>query len=106
MLRPDIDIEGFHTWQAGTLPDEFGARVTELQEGGRPTLYATGNPAVDDGADRLSARGDRDRAGRYLCRLCDRRAHLPAGAKGPRQTARVSDELPGDGVSQKKSPPA
>ena len=33
MLRTPIDIEGFHTRQVGTLPDRFGVRVTDLQEG-------------------------------------------------------------------------
>ena len=33
MLRPNIDIEGFHTRQVGTLPDHYGVRVTELSEG-------------------------------------------------------------------------
>jgi 1,4-dihydroxy-2-naphthoyl-CoA hydrolase len=33
MLRPDVNIESIHAGQAGTLPDKFGARVTEIQEG-------------------------------------------------------------------------
>jgi len=33
MLRPNIDIEDFHTRQIGMLPDRFGVRVTELSEG-------------------------------------------------------------------------
>jgi len=33
MLRPNIDIEGLHARQVGTLPDRFGVRVTDLQEG-------------------------------------------------------------------------
>jgi 1,4-dihydroxy-2-naphthoyl-CoA hydrolase len=33
MLRPNIEVEAFHAGQAGTLPDKFGARVTQLQEG-------------------------------------------------------------------------
>jgi len=31
MLRPNIDFEGIHARQAGTLPDEFGPRGTQLQ---------------------------------------------------------------------------
>ena len=33
MLRPNIDIEGFHTGQVGTLPERYGVRVTDLSEG-------------------------------------------------------------------------
>ena len=33
MLRADVTPEGFHTRQAGTLPDRYGARVTEIAEG-------------------------------------------------------------------------
>ena len=33
MLRPDATIEGFHQRQAGSLPDRYGVRVTELAEG-------------------------------------------------------------------------
>lgn len=33
MLRPDIDIDGFHARQVGTLPDRYGVRVTALAEG-------------------------------------------------------------------------
>jgi 1,4-dihydroxy-2-naphthoyl-CoA hydrolase len=32
-LRPDIDIDGFHARQVGTLPDRYGVRVTALAEG-------------------------------------------------------------------------
>ena len=33
MLRPDIHPEQFHQRQAGTLPDRYGLRVTEIAEG-------------------------------------------------------------------------
>jgi 1,4-dihydroxy-2-naphthoyl-CoA hydrolase len=33
MLRPDMSIDRFHANQAGTLPDRYGARVTDIQEG-------------------------------------------------------------------------
>jgi uncharacterized protein (TIGR00369 family) len=33
MLRPDISIDAFHQRQVGSLPGQYGLRITELAEG-------------------------------------------------------------------------
>ena len=72
MLRPDATIERFHIRQVGTLPDHYGLQVTAVAEGRLAAQLEL--RAVDDGAERLPACGQRDPAGRHLRRLRDDRA--------------------------------
>ena len=77
-LRPDYGIEHLHAWQAGTLPDRYGLRVSRLEEGRldaeldiAPWMLAP-NGFLHAASVLLLA----DTACGYACL-----AHLPAGAK-------------------------
>ena len=79
MLRPNIDIEGFHTRQVGTLPDRYGVRVTELSEG-RMAMQLEIQPWM------MAPNGFLHAASVILladtCAGYATVAHLPEGAKG------------------------
>jgi 1,4-dihydroxy-2-naphthoyl-CoA hydrolase len=79
MLRDDIDIEGFHTQQIGTLPDRYGVRVTALEEG-RMAMQLQIEPWM------MAPNGFLHAASVILladtCAGYGTIAHLPAGAKG------------------------
>ena len=79
MLRPDIDIDGFHARQVGTLPDRFGVRVTALAEG-RMAMQLEIAPWM------MAPNGFLHAASVILladtCAGYATVAHLPAGAKG------------------------
>ena len=79
MLRPNIDIEGFHTRQIGMLPDRFGVRVTELSEG-RMAMELEIQPWM------MAPNGFLHAASVILladtCAGYATIAHLPEGAKG------------------------
>jgi 1,4-dihydroxy-2-naphthoyl-CoA hydrolase len=79
MLRPNIDIEGFHTRQIGPLPDRFGVRVTELSEG-RMAMQLEIQPWM------MAPNGFLHAASVILladtCAGYATIAHLPEGAKG------------------------
>jgi uncharacterized protein (TIGR00369 family) len=79
MLRTDITLESLHARQAGTLPERYGFRVTELAEG-RLASSITVEPWM------LAPNGYLHAASVIL--LADTSAgyatiaHLPAGARG------------------------
>jgi uncharacterized protein (TIGR00369 family) len=79
MLRPNIDIEDFHTRQIGMLPDRFGVRVTELSEG-RMAMQLEIQPWM------MAPNGFLHAASVILladtCAGYATIAHLPDGAKG------------------------
>lgn len=79
MLRPNVDIEGFHTRQVGTLPDRYGARVTGLSEG-RMAMQLEIQPWM------MAPNGFLHAASVILladtCAGYATIAHLPDGAKG------------------------
>jgi len=79
MLRPNIDIEDFHTRQVGMLPDRFGVRVTALSEG-RMAMQLEIQPWM------MAPNGFLHAASVILladtCAGYATIAHLPDGAKG------------------------
>jgi len=79
MLRPNIDIEDFHTRQVGMLPDRFGVRVTALTEG-RMAMQLEIQPWM------MAPNGFLHAASVILladtCAGYATIAHLPDGAKG------------------------
>lgn len=79
MLRADVTPEGFHTRQAGTLPDRYGARVTEIAEG-RLAMQLEIQPWM------MAPNGFLHAASVILladtCAGYATVAHLPEGAKG------------------------
>lgn len=79
MLRPETTIEGFHARQVGTLPDRYGVRVTEIQEG-RMAMALTIQPWM------MAPNGFLHAASVILladtCAGYATIAHLPEGAKG------------------------
>ena len=79
MLRPETTIEGFHARQAGTLPDRYGVRVTDIQEG-RLAMELTIRPWM------MAPNGFLHAASVILladtCAGYATIAHLPEGAKG------------------------
>jgi 1,4-dihydroxy-2-naphthoyl-CoA hydrolase len=79
MLRPNIDIEDFHTRQIGMLPDRFGVRVTALSEG-RMAMQLEIQPWM------MAPNGFLHAASVILladtCAGYATIAHLPDGAKG------------------------
>ena len=79
MLRPNIDIEDFHTRQIGMLPDRFGVRITELSEG-RMAMQLEIQPWM------MAPNGFLHAASVILladtCAGYATIAHLPDGAKG------------------------
>ncbi len=79
MLRPEVNIESFHTRQIGTLPDRFGVRITGLQEG-RMQMQLEIQPWM------MAPNGFLHAASVVLladtCAGYATVAHLPEGAKG------------------------
>ena len=79
MLRPDTTIEGFHKLQVGTLPDRYGVRVTDIQEG-RMSMQLEIEPWM------MAPNGFLHAASVVLladtCAGYATIAHLPEGAKG------------------------
>jgi len=79
MLRPDMSIERFHANQVGTLPDRYGARVTDIQEG-RLVMQLEIEPWM------MAPNGFLHAASVILladtCAGYATIAHLPEGAKG------------------------
>lgn len=79
MLRPETTIEGFHARQTGTLPDRYGARVTDIQEG-RMAMELMIQPWM------MAPNGFLHAASVILladtCAGYATIAHLPEGAKG------------------------
>ena len=78
-LRPDVTLDFLRNRQRGSLPELLGVRTGVARQ--RRADRRIADPARTARAERLPARGHRDRSRRYVLRLRVHRASAREGAK-------------------------